>query len=74
MSFRATPGLNACMNDEGSIYTPGDPVLALQSRAGERYWRPGVVRSVGASAARVDLGEARPRRIPYSRLRMGAGR
>jgi hypothetical protein len=60
--------------NENAIYLPGDPVLTLQSRAGERYWRPGVVRSVGASAARVDLGEAQPRRIPFSRLRMGAGR
>jgi hypothetical protein len=62
------------MTAQTSIYLPGDPVLALESRAGERYWRPGVVRSVGAAAARVDLGEARPRRIPFSRLRMGAGR
>ena len=62
------------MNENTSFYVPGDPVLALQSRAGERYWIPGVVRSVGTSAARVDLGEARPRRIPFSRLRMSAGR
>jgi hypothetical protein len=62
------------MNDHPSIYAPGDTVLALHTRGGERYWRPGVVRSVGASAARVDLGEARPRRIPFARLRLGAGR
>jgi hypothetical protein len=62
------------MTEHTAIYAPGDPVLALHNRRGERYWRPGVVRSVGASAARVDLGEARPRRIPFSRLRMGAGR
>jgi hypothetical protein len=62
------------MTDQTSIYAPGDLVLALDSRAGERYWRPGVVRSIGASAARVDLGDARPRRVPFSRLRMGAGR
>lgn len=62
------------MKDNTSFYVPGDPVLALQSRAGESYWLPGVVRSVGASAARVDVGEARPRRIPFSRLRMSAGR
>ena len=62
------------MNDHTNIYAPGDTVLALQSRAGERYWRPGVVRSVGASAARVNLGEAQPRRVPFARLRMGAAR
>jgi hypothetical protein len=62
------------MTQHTNIYAPGDPVLALESRAGERYWRPGVVRSIGPSAARVDLGEARPRRVPFTRLRMGAGR
>jgi hypothetical protein len=62
------------MNDSSNIFVPGDPVLALQSRVGEQYWRPGVVRSVDATAARVDLGEARPRRIPLKRLRLGAAR
>ena len=57
-----------------AIYAHGDHVLALCGRGSERYWRPGVVRSIGPSAARVDLGEARPRRIPFKRLRMGAGR
>jgi hypothetical protein len=55
-------------------FLPGDPVLALQDRAGERYWQPGVVRSVGQRAARVDLGTGEPRRVAFSRLRLGAVR
>lgn len=62
------------MTNSSNIFVPGDPVLALHTRAGERYWRPGVVRSVDAAAARVDLGEARLRRIPLKRLRLGAAR
>jgi hypothetical protein len=61
------------MNEHANFYIPGDPVLALHSRAGESYWRPGVVRSVERTAARVDLGGPTPRRIPFSRLRLGAG-
>jgi len=62
------------MNDYANFYVPGDPVLALHSRAGDSYWRPGVVRSVERTAARVDLGGLKPRRVRFSRLRLGAGR
>jgi hypothetical protein len=62
------------MNDSQNFFVPGDPVLALHSRAGERYWLPGVVRSVGTNGARVDLAGGRPRRVPFSRLRPGATR
>jgi len=55
-------------------YAPGDAVLALFERSGERYWLPGVVRSVDTGAARVDFGATRPRRVPFSRLRLGAAR
>ena len=62
------------MNDAANFFIPGDPVLALHSRAGERYWVPGVVRSVEPGAARVELGGSRTRRVPFSRLRLGAPR
>jgi hypothetical protein len=57
-----------------SPYTPGDPVLALLDRGGDRYWLPGTIRSVDADAARVDFAEGRARRVPLSRLRLGAVR
>lgn len=62
------------MNSNGHPYVPGDPVVALQVRGGDRYWLPGVVRSLGPTAASVDLGAAGSRRIPYARLRLGAAR
>ena len=54
-------------------YTPGDPVLALHQRGGDRYWLPGVVRSVGPASARVDLG-GEVRSVRIDRLRLGAAR
>jgi hypothetical protein len=56
------------------IYSPGDHVLALCGRGSERYWRPGVVRSVNSASARVDLGGSGPSRVPLSRLRLSAAR
>lgn len=56
------------------MYSPGDHVLALRNRGGERYWLPGVVRSVNSSSARVDFGGAGPSSVPLSRLRLGAAR
>jgi hypothetical protein len=56
------------------IYAPGDHVLALCGRGSERYWHPGVVRSVNSASARVDLGGSGPSRIPLSRLRLSAAR
>jgi hypothetical protein len=73
MSFPAAGGLTG-MNENGHPYMPGDPVVALHVRGGDRYWLPGVVRSVGPTGATVDLGRTRSRRIPYSRLRLGAVR
>lgn len=54
-------------------YIPGDAVLALQVRGGDRYWVPGVVRSVGSTSVSVDVG-GRVRRMPLERLRLGAAR
>jgi hypothetical protein len=52
---------------------PGDRVLALYGRRGaERSWRPGVVRSISSTSARVDFG-AGVGRVPFSRLRVIAG-
>jgi hypothetical protein len=52
---------------------PGDRVLALYGRrGGERSWRPGVVRSISSTSARVDFG-AGVGRVPFSRLRVIAG-
>ena len=62
------------MSNPSNPFTPGDPVLALHRRGGERYWVPGVVRSVDSSAARVELSGGGPRRVPFSRLRLGAPR
>ena len=73
MSFRLRRGPN-CMIETQTMYTPGDHVLALCARNGERYWRPGVVWSVNSATARVDLGGPGPSRIPLSRLRLGATR
>jgi hypothetical protein len=56
-----------------SPYIPGDAVLALQVRGRDRYWVPGVVRSVGATGVRVDLG-GDVRRVKLERLRLGAAR
>ena len=61
------------MTERSSIYFPGDHVIALCGRGDGRSWRPGIVRSVDAASARVDLG-AGARRIPLARLRLGAAR
>jgi hypothetical protein len=62
------------MSESSNPFIPGDPVLALVSRSGERYWLPGVVRSVGTGGARVDFASAAPARVPFSRLRLGEAR
>ena len=55
----------------GHHYIPGDQVLALQVRGGDRYWLPGVVRSVGTTSVKVDVGTG-VRRVPLERVRLGA--
>jgi hypothetical protein len=57
-----------------SIYVPGDHVLALCHRGRERYWQPGVVRSVNSASARVALGGGATTRVPLDRLRLSAVR
>jgi hypothetical protein len=59
------------MNDS-SFYIPGDPVVALHVRGADRQWVPGVVRSVSARSARVDLGGAGVRRVPLARMRLAS--
>ena len=74
MSLVFPPGLRDRVIGTANIYSPGDHVLALCGRGTERYWRPGVVRSVNTASARVDLGGPGPSRIPVSRLRLSAAR